>query len=87
MRWNSGIHIGVVAVTVLLCKAAAQTAGTFSVLSYNIAGLPGGSSCPYHTNSPLIFRPEPLSSSKPKTNTPLISPQINHFDIVHVQEG
>lgn len=44
-------------------------AGTFSVLTYNVAGLP-----------------EPLSSSKPATNTKLISARLNAYDIVNVQE-
>ncbi|HEY8984600.1 MAG TPA: jacalin-like lectin [Streptomyces sp.] len=30
--------------------------------------------------------PEPLSSSKPATNTPLISPRLGAYDIVNVQE-
>lgn len=41
----------------------------FSVLTYNVAGLPEG-----------------LSSSKPATNTKLISPKLNVFDLVMVQE-
>lgn len=45
------------------------TSGTFSVLSYNVAGLP-----------------EPLSGSKPATNTKLISKRINTYDVVNVQE-
>lgn len=47
---------------------AAETK-TFTVLTYNVAGLP-----------------EPLSSSKPATNTPLISPILNGYDIIAVQE-
>ncbi|MEU8852294.1 endonuclease/exonuclease/phosphatase family protein [Streptomyces sp. NPDC048564] len=43
--------------------------GTFSVLTYNVAGLP-----------------EPLSSSKPATNTKVISARLNAYDIVNVQE-
>jgi hypothetical protein len=43
--------------------------GKFSILTYNVAGLP-----------------EPLSSSKPIRNTPMISPRLNDFDIVVTQE-
>jgi endonuclease/exonuclease/phosphatase family metal-dependent hydrolase len=49
--------------------AAAAEQGTFSVLSYNVAGLP-----------------EPLSGSDPDKNTPLISPRLGAYDVVHVQE-
>jgi hypothetical protein len=48
---------------------AAGRSGTFSALSYNVAGLP-----------------EPLSGSEPATNTPQISPKLNQFDLVMVQE-
>ncbi|KAJ8517189.1 hypothetical protein ONZ45_g5579 [Pleurotus djamor] len=48
---------------------ASVTQGSFSVLSYNVAGLP-----------------EPLSSSSPATNTPLISPRLGPYDVVQVQE-
>ncbi|KAF8428535.1 endonuclease/Exonuclease/phosphatase [Tirmania nivea] len=55
---------------ILLARGGAvQIRGTFSVLSYNIAGLP-----------------EPLSSSNPVNNTPIISSRVNQYDIVHVQE-
>lgn len=54
----------------LLCLApGAAPAGTFSVLTYNVAGLPEG-----------------LSSSHPATNHPLISPRLDLFDLVGVQE-
>lgn len=43
--------------------------GTFTVLTYNVAGLPEG-----------------MSSSRPATLTPLISPLLNDYDIVNVQE-
>ena len=43
--------------------------GDFTVLTYNVAGLP-----------------EPLSSSMPATYIPLISPKLNAFDLVLVQE-
>lgn len=50
-------------------SASAAEQGTFSVLSYNVAGLP-----------------EPLSGSHPSKNTPLISPRLAPYDVVHVQE-
>ncbi|RMG11935.1 MAG: hypothetical protein D6731_14790 [Planctomycetota bacterium] len=43
--------------------------GTFSALTYNVAGLPQG-----------------ISSSNPIANTPLISPKLNAYDLVLVQE-
>ncbi|MFH9859609.1 jacalin-like lectin [Streptomyces sp. NPDC017202] len=49
--------------------AAAATTGSFTVLTYNVAGLPEG-----------------LSSGRPATNTPLISPRLGAYDIVNVQE-
>lgn len=49
--------------------ASAATGGTFSALTYNVAGLPAG-----------------LSSSDPATNTPLISPRLSPYTVVHVQE-
>jgi endonuclease/exonuclease/phosphatase family metal-dependent hydrolase len=49
--------------------AAGTTPGSFSVLTYNVAGLPAG-----------------LSSSRPAFNTPLISPLLNGYDLVAVQE-
>ncbi len=45
------------------------TAGTFTVVTYNVAGLP-----------------EALTSSKAATTTPLMSPKLNPFDLVLVQE-
>lgn len=48
---------------------AGGTSGTFSVLTYNVAGLPQG-----------------LSQSDPATNSPLISPKLNAYDLVLVQE-
>ena len=44
-------------------------AGTFSALTYNVAGLPAG-----------------FSSSSPEVNTVQISPRLNAFDLVVVQE-
>jgi endonuclease/exonuclease/phosphatase family metal-dependent hydrolase len=43
--------------------------GTFSLLTYNVAGLPQG-----------------ISGSNPERNTPLISPLLNGYDLVLVQE-
>jgi hypothetical protein len=43
--------------------------GTFTALSYNVAGLP-----------------EPLSGSEPATNSPLISPLLNDYELVLLQE-
>ena len=43
--------------------------GTFTTLTYNVAGLPEG-----------------LSGSNPSVNTPLISPLLNAYDLVLVQE-
>lgn len=43
--------------------------GEFSVLTYNVAGLP-----------------EPLSGSSPSVNTPQISPMLNAYELVLVQE-
>lgn len=43
--------------------------GTFTALTYNVAGLP-----------------EPLSGSEPATNSPLISPLLNDYDLVLLQE-
>ncbi len=47
---------------------AAQS-GSFSVLTYNVAGLPGG-----------------FSSTTPEVNNALMSPLLNAFDLVAVQE-
>ena len=47
----------------------AASSGTFSVLTYNVAGLPQG-----------------ISGGNPIVNTPLISPKLNAFDLVYVQE-
>ena len=49
--------------------AVLASAGSFSALSYNVAGLPEG-----------------LSSSNPEVNTPQISPLLNTYDLVLVQE-
>ena len=44
--------------------------GSFTILSYNVAGLP-----------------DIISRSNPKVNTKLISPKLNEYDIVNVQEN
>ena len=49
--------------------AATSDTGTFTALTYNVAGLPEG-----------------LSGSNPSVNTPLISPLLNAYDLVLVQE-
>ncbi|GAB2969442.1 jacalin-like lectin [Saccharothrix stipae] len=49
--------------------SAADTGGQFSVLTYNVAGLP-----------------EPLSSSDPAKNTPVIGARIRDYAVVNVQE-
>ena len=49
--------------------AGAPGSGSFSVLTYNVAGLPQG-----------------ISGGNPIVNTPLISPLLNSFDLVYVQE-
>ncbi|XEC95933.1 jacalin-like lectin [Paenibacillus tarimensis] len=50
-------------------KADTAKTGSFSVLSYNVGGLPGF-----------------ISSADPEANTPKISPLLNLYDIVNVQE-
>lgn len=49
--------------------ADGPTQGAFSLLTYNVAGLPEG-----------------ISSSHPEANTPQISPLLNGYDVVLVQE-
>lgn len=49
--------------------AGADDKGSFSLLTYNVAGLPQG-----------------ISSSNPTVNIPLISPRLNDYDVVVVQE-
>jgi hypothetical protein len=48
---------------------AAEATGTFTALTYNVAGLP-----------------EPFSGSEPDVNTVLISPLLNDYELVLVQE-
>lgn len=55
--------------TVPPSTTTAPLGGTFSMLTYNVAGLPEG-----------------LSGSNPSVNTPLISPLLNDYDVVIVQE-
>jgi hypothetical protein len=50
-------------------RTSAPPTGSFTALSYNVAGLP-----------------EPLSGSEPSTNSPLISPLLNDYDLVLLQE-
>jgi hypothetical protein len=52
-----------------LASPLPAAAGTFSVLTYNVAGLPEG-----------------LSGSHPVANHPQISPLLNAYDLVEVQE-
>jgi PEP-CTERM motif len=52
-----------------LASGAASAVSTFSVLTYNAAGLPEG-----------------ISSSHPAVNTVQISPLLNAYDLVNVQE-
>lgn len=49
--------------------AQTTTTGSFTALSYNVAGLP-----------------EQISGSSPSTNSPLISPLLNEYDLVLLQE-
>ncbi|RDB22114.1 Sphingomyelinase [Hypsizygus marmoreus] len=59
----------VILASLLLSASAAQTQGSFNLLSYNVAGLP-----------------ELLSSGNPAVNTPLISPKLKPYNVIHVQE-
>ncbi|KAI5778068.1 Endonuclease/exonuclease/phosphatase [Geopyxis carbonaria] len=62
--------------TIIECICGQALSGSFDILSYNVAGLPG-----------MLFpHSKPLSSSDPVNNTPLISPRIGNYSIVHVQE-
>lgn len=67
MTRRLGLFLGTALAAGSLAGAAA--AAPFSVLSYNVAGLP-----------------DPLSSSTPSVNTPQISPLLNAYDLVGVQE-
>ena len=48
---------------------ASETQGSFTALTYNVAGLP-----------------EQISGSSPATNSPIISPLLNGYDVVVLQE-
>ena len=63
------IACGLAAAAACLALAAPAGAGTLSVLTYNVAGLPEG-----------------ISGSHPAVNTIQISPLLNPFDLVVVQE-
>ena len=58
-------------ISLQVCKEndVIEAKGSFSALSYNVAGLPNG-----------------ISSSQPLLYSTLISPHLNDFDIVHLQE-
>lgn len=75
-RWSKAVGFGLAFALVLGlmppkdgAQAATAVSGSFSVLSYNVGGLPWG-----------------LSSTDPAVNTPQISPKLNLYDIVNVQE-
>jgi hypothetical protein len=50
-------------------EGVGERSGTFTALTYNVAGLPQG-----------------ISGSDPQTNSPLISPKLNAYDMVLLQE-
>ncbi|WP_338687570.1 jacalin-like lectin [Streptomyces acidiscabies] len=69
--------------------------GTLAATVLGFAGLTVASAAPAQAAPSGTFNvltynvaglPEPLSSSKPATNTPLISPRLGAYDIVNVQE-
>ena len=63
------LQLVIAVVAIWLASPAGSWAGTFSVLTYNVAGLPEG-----------------ISSGTPTVNIPKISPLLNAFDLVLVQE-
>lgn len=74
-RLRSTVVAAVVGLAALLAPAATAAppsapTGTFTALTYNVAGLP-----------------EQLSGSEPATNSPLISPLLNAYDLVLLQEN
>ncbi|KAK0211328.1 Endonuclease/exonuclease/phosphatase [Desarmillaria ectypa] len=79
--WN------VVLVSSLLVRYAIAdtTSGTFSLLTYNVAGLPG---YPLRllTMNPSPTVTEPLSSGNPAANTPLISERLGPYNVINVEE-
>ncbi|KIM48599.1 hypothetical protein M413DRAFT_15009 [Hebeloma cylindrosporum] len=71
------------------CSFAAVTIGNLTVLSYNVAGLPGKLRKilrEYHMIRTEYLFPELLSSGNPATNTPLISSRLKPYNIINVQE-
>ncbi|QNP69448.1 endonuclease [Streptomyces roseirectus] len=69
--------------------------GTLTAAALGLAGLTVATAAPAQAATSGTFNvltynvaglPEPLSSSKPATNTPLISPRLGAYDIVNVQE-
>ena len=62
--------VGLLAGLLRPASAGDLPSGTFSALSYNVAGLPAD-----------------LSGSDPVTNSPLISPLLNDYDLVLLQEN
>ncbi len=68
-RGGLGIRSLVLALALSTGASGTAVAGTFSVLTYNVAGLPLG-----------------LSGSSPEVNNALISPRLDAFDLVAVQE-
>ncbi|CAM3680580.1 Endonuclease/Exonuclease/phosphatase family protein [Vibrio aerogenes CECT 7868] len=69
--FRQGILAGLIVCTTIATSYAATTAGTFSTLTYNVAGLPQ-----------IVSSAE----SSRKEATGLISCYVNEFDIVNVQE-
>jgi hypothetical protein len=69
--WLVGLVVVVVLAGLGVPAGAAEppASGTFTTLTYNVAGLPEG-----------------ISGSNPSVNTPLISPLLNAYDLVLVQE-
>ncbi|KAG6872606.1 hypothetical protein C0995_008351 [Termitomyces sp. Mi166 len=66
---------------------AAQTSGSFSLLSYNVAGLPGEQNTTLQTALGQLTKiAEIFSSGNPTVNTPLISPRLKPYNIINVQE-
>ena len=59
----------VVAWSAPIARAQTTASGSFTALSYNVAGLP-----------------EQISGSSPSTNSPHISPLLNGYDLVLLQE-
>lgn len=61
--------LGLILFNACKAKEVLEAKGSFSALSYNVAGLPNG-----------------ISSSEPLLYSSLISPGLNDFDLVHLQE-